>query len=144
MNKVKGIFILCACHFSELIAHSNGFYHIFSCPTITFVFKNRQIMKGIWKAFSRILFNMFSIVAWSIIWPEGRRIYSMSEWFWLKKYVQIYENGMAEWLTAPWKDMMSLGTEETNHVFYDFPVILSSNVIGRRQGSIYYLFQNGS
>jgi len=51
---------------------------------------------------------------------------------------------MAEWLRAPWKDTMSLGIEETNQVFYEFPVMLSNKVPGRRHGNIWYLFQNGS
>lgn len=62
----------------------------------------------------------------------------------IKKYVQIYENGMAEWLRAPRKDMLSLGIEETNQFFYEFPVMLSNNLTRRRQGNIQYLFYNGS
>lgn len=54
----------------------------------------------------------------------------------IKKYVQIYENGMAELLRAPWKVMMSLGIEETNQIFYEFPVMPSNNLIGRSQENI--------
>lgn len=54
----------------------------------------------------------------------------------IKKYVRIYENGMAEWLRAPWKVMMSLGIEETKQFFYEFPVMLSNNLTRRRKGNI--------
>lgn len=38
MGNVKGIFILCPCHFSDLITDSDGFCHIFLLPNHNFSF----------------------------------------------------------------------------------------------------------
>lgn len=40
----------------------------------------------------------------------------------IKKYLKVYDNGMAERLRTPWKDMLSLGTEEKTLFYYELLV----------------------